>query len=66
MIKVSDINEEKDINHDDEAKTNNDNTNEKINKEKKNDSKKKTVKFADNGETPGNNDKKEKKDNGIY
>ena len=62
LIKISDVNEEKDINHDDEAKTNNDNTNEKINKEKKNDRKKKTVKFADNGETPGNNDKKEKKE----
>jgi hypothetical protein len=41
LIKVSDINEEKDINHDDEIKTNNDNTDDKINKENRKDDKKK-------------------------
>ena len=60
LIKVSDINEEKDINHDDEIKTNNDNTDDKINKENRKDSKKKkTVKFAVAETTKGNEEKKE-------
>ena len=63
LIKVSDINEEKDINHDDEIKTNNDNTDDKINKEnRKDDKKKKTVKFAVAETTKGNEEKNEKKE----
>ena len=63
LIKVSDINEEKDINHDDEIKTNNDNTDDKINKENRKDSKKKkTVKFAVAETTKGNEEKNEKKE----
>ena len=60
LIKIEDIDEKKDINHDDEVETNN-NTDEKINKKNKKDGKKKTVKFAV-AETTQGNDKKDKKD----
>ena len=63
LIKISDVDENKDINKDDDVKTNNENSNEKNNKEnkenRKDDKKKKTVKFAVTETTQGN-DKKEK------